>query len=309
VSAAGERSVRPLELLNRPMLDEDIAAVASDPWALALRRLVAEYREQGLVVANGALRYSNILEGPAQMLTCHPYRQWEYASLFRVLGDSLDGRTFLDVGGAGSPLPCLLAENGARGVALDLEPLLVELSNHVSRVRGLDLRAEVADAVTLSGRSAEFDVVVCISVLEHVPPADRPRLLRNAFRMLKSGGLLFLTFDYGTHVAGDRARGTSWTTLDESLPDIAPLCEALEHTGFVFVGNDPRELPDEVLAQRAAPHHTAVTHRLALNRRPFDARTPWVEVGRYVARRLGLGRCPPTRYARHNFFRLFARRE
>jgi 2-polyprenyl-3-methyl-5-hydroxy-6-metoxy-1,4-benzoquinol methylase len=303
--------VKPFDSLNRPMFEEDVEWVISDPWAHRLRRLVAEYREQGLAVVNGALAYSNLLEGPAQMLTCHPYRQWEYASLFRVLGDSLDGRTFLDVGGAGSPLPCLLAENGARGVALDLQPLLVELSNHISHVRGLDLKAEVADAVTLSGRSAEFDVVICISVLEHVPPANRQRLLRNVSRTLKPGGLLYLTFDYGTYVAGDlpRTRDTRRTGLDESLSDVTPLCEALEETGFVFVGNDPRELPREVLALKAAPHHAVIAHRLALNRPPFDAGTPWPQVGRYLARRLGLGRRPRTRYARHNFFRLFACKE
>jgi SAM-dependent methyltransferase len=288
------------ELLNRPMLDEDLALVASHPWTRALRRLVAEYREQGLAVVNGGLAYSNLLEGPAQMLTGHPYRLWEYTSLFGVVGDSFDGRRFLDIGGAASPLPCLLAEHGGRVLAIEREPLLVSLSDHISRVRSLDLRAEVADAGTFSGGTGAFDVVTCVSVIEHVPRGACPRLFRNIARMLVPGGLCYLTFDYGTH--DGRA--------DQSIPEIAPLGRALEEAGLRFVGNDPRELPDEVLALRSAPRHAAVAQRMRLNRRPFDADTPWPEVGRYLVRRLlGLGRHPPTRYARHNFFRLFLARE
>jgi len=49
---------------------------------------------------------------------------------------------------------------------------------------------------------------------------------------------------------------------------------------------------------------------MALNRRPFDAETPWPEVVRYLGRRLlGIGRRTVTRYARHNFFRLFVIRK
>lgn len=302
--------MNPFDLLNRPMLEDDLAAVATDPWTRALRRLAAEYRQQGLVVANGELLYSNLLEGAAQVLTCHPYRLWEYVSLFQVLGDSFDRRRFLDVGGAGSILPCLLAEHGGRGVALELQPLLVALSRQVSRVQGVDLHAEVADAATVAGHEAEFDFATCVSVLEHVPPAERPRLLRNVHRMLRPRGFLYLTFDYGTHVAAkdDQPPAGRPATLDESLTDIAPLCASLEEAGFVFIENDPRELPAQVLARKSAPRHAAVARRMALNRPPFDAETPWSEIGRYLARRLGLGRRRTTRYARHNFFRLFVRK-
>jgi 2-polyprenyl-3-methyl-5-hydroxy-6-metoxy-1,4-benzoquinol methylase len=293
------------------MLEGDLVVVASHPWARAARRLAADYRKKGLAVANGDLRFSNLLEGPAQMLTGHPYRLWEYVSLFRVLEDPFEGRRLLDVGGAGSILPCLLAEHGAKVVSLDLQPLLVGLTNHVARVQGIDLCAEVADAVTVTGRDGEFDVVTCVSVLEHVPPPEHPRLLQNLSRMLKPGGVLYLTFDYGTYVATTsyRSHETAETTPDESLPDVGPVCEGLEAAGLALMGNDPRELPAEVLALKAAPGHRGVAERMALNRPPFDAATRWSEVGRYVARRLGLGRRPETRFARHNFFRLFARKE
>jgi SAM-dependent methyltransferase len=302
----------PSRFLNRPMLERDLPEIGHDRWAGELRRLVAEYREQGLPLVNGDLAFSNLLEGPAQMLTCHPYRLWEYSSLFKVLGEPHGGSTFLDVGGAASPLPFLLAEHGARGVTLDLQPLLVCLSNHVSQVRGLDLRAEVADAAAGIGGDAEFDFATCVSVIEHVPRDRRSPLFRNIARAIKPGGFLYLTFDYGTYAVRDSRQGheSSSETIDESLSDLAPLCDDLRAAGLAFVENDPRQLPDEVIALKAAPHHAAVARRMVASRRPFDAETAWLEIGRYVGRRLlGLGRRPATRYARHNFFRLFLTRE
>jgi SAM-dependent methyltransferase len=304
--------VDPSQLLNRPMLERDLGEVAVDPWAAALRRLVAEYRELALPLANGELAYCNLLEGPAQLLTCHPYRLWEYASLFKALGEELRARRFLDVGGAASPLPFLLAEHGAQGLALELQPLLVALSNHVSARRGLDLRAELSGAVAEVGHPEAFDFATCVSVLEHVPAAERPQLLQSVARALKPGGLLYLTFDYGSYVAPSAypQHAGAGAGLDESLSDLAPLCAALTQAGFAFLGNDPRQLPGELLALKAAPRHLAMARRMALNRRPFDAETPWPEVVRYLGRRLlGVGRRTVTRYARHNFFRLFVTRK
>jgi SAM-dependent methyltransferase len=194
-------------------------------------------------------------------------------------------------------------------VALERQPLLVELCNHAARARGLDLRAEDVDATTGIGPEGGFDLAACISVVEHVPPAERRSLLRNAARALRPGGLLYLTFDYGTHVARAPYGQGPADSPDEALADLEPLCATLLEGGLSFVENDPRELPEEVRARKTAPGHVATARRMALNRPPYDAETPWSEVGRYLGRRLlGLGRTPPTRYASHNFFRLFLRR-
>ena len=96
---------------------------------------------------NGSFAFSNMAEGDAQILTCSPYRLWEYTSLFRVLnGASPRGLRFLDIGGAGSPLPFFLAERGLVGEAVDLQPMLVAVCNHVAAVRKLPLHAAVATA-------------------------------------------------------------------------------------------------------------------------------------------------------------------
>ena len=42
---------------------------------------------------------------------------------------------------------------------------------------------------------AEFDAVMCIDALEHVPPEDWPRVLANLARAVRPGGPLYLTVE------------------------------------------------------------------------------------------------------------------
>lgn len=295
-----------LELLNRPMLPGDVAALAADPWAAKVRRLARDYAQQGLPVLNGSFLHSNLREGPAQCLTCNPYRLWEYSSLLGFLAKSGGKKRFLDAGGAGSPLPYVLAEHGHEGVALDLQPWLVSLCRHVAAARQLPLQAVTGDITgQADAPGAPFDLVACVSVIEHVPEPKRPRALANLRSLLMPGGLLYLTFDYGDYQTAGAGPGCSFT---EAVRDVEPLFEAVEAAGFQFAGNDPRALPADVLAHRAAPAHTETLRGHLLNLGPVDGRTPWRTLAGYLARRLGLWNPSASgRYARHNFFRLFLR--
>jgi SAM-dependent methyltransferase len=296
-------------LLNRPMLPADLEAVRRSPWAKALRDLVREYRAQALPVMNGGFAYSNLVEGPGQMLTCNPYRLWEYASLFEVLEDG-PPRRFVDVGGAASPLSFLLAERGHPGLAVDLQPLLVQLCDHVAAVRGLPLEAATGDITRdFADRAGEFDLATLVSVLEHVPAHARPPLFAALRRLLRPGGLLYLTFDYGGYVersASYRRRHDEPEAVSESVSDLDSLCRVLEEAGFRFVGDDPRALPAEVRARTASPDWRRVTRRYTLNTRAFDDSTPWSDLARYVVRRVArLPRVRASRFAEHNFFRMY----
>jgi len=51
------------------------------------------------------------------------------------------------------------------------------------------------DLTALPFRSSAFDVVTCVSVLEHMPPATRASGVRDMARVLKPGGRLVLTYD------------------------------------------------------------------------------------------------------------------
>ncbi len=73
-----------------------------------------------------------------------------------------------------------------------------------------------------------FDTIFCISVLEHLSPADQLASLREFHRTLKPDGLLVLTFDYPTvdlarfeadaEEAGYRFPGsTDWTRPEDAI--------------------------------------------------------------------------------------------
>jgi SAM-dependent methyltransferase len=296
-------------LLNRPMLQSDLAAIRRDPVAKGMRELVHAYRKGALPVLNGSLAYSNFAEGDAHSITCHEYRLWEYASLFKAIGSGRRVSRFVDIGGAGSVLSYYLAENGFRGVAIDLQPLLVALCNHVANVRNLPLQGLMGN-VTEGFRDLDeqFDVATCISVLEHVPADARPALFRRTWELLKPGGLLYLTFDYGNY----RERNTygqadgETTTAGASINDIFPLAAMIEDAGFRFLGDDPRLLPRDILALQSSPGAREFMWRYTTVSRPFDTATPWKEIGKYLIKRITkYKRALPSRFDQHNFFRLF----
>lgn len=302
-----------LQMLNRPLLHADLAALAANRHSAGLRALAQSYKQAGLPVMNGGFHYSNLMEGPGQMLTCLPYRLWEYSSVFALLDDGTPAgnRRFLDVGGAASPLVFYLAEQGYHGVTLDLQPLLVDLTSYVARVRGLPLEACVRDITAEGGWQNEFDFIVFVSVLEHIEPAVRIMALQRMYEALKPGGFLYMTFDYGTYIDHEtsyRKHLAEAGMTSGSIGDIGPLCQVAEQIGFRLAGNDPRALPREVLSLTAAPEHTRIARQRALNL-TIDGSTPWRELLKYTFKRaLGRSRVGGGRFSQHNFFRIFLRK-
>ena len=296
-------------LLNRPMLDSDLAEQASGRWPQAIRNLMREYREAALPVMNGSLAFSNLVEGPDRVLTCNPYRLWEYSSLFLELDRGRKCELFLDIGGAASALPFLLAENGFRGIAADLQPMLVAVCSHVASVRKLPLEARVADVTTdLSELAGKCDVVTFISVLEHIPAAARPLIMQRMYDLLRPGGLLYITFDYGTYTESDTYRFHEGRRMEgsRSVSSVEEFADVALAAGFRFVGNDPRELPAEVRALQSSPDHRRVIWRYTMNVGPVDAATSWGAIARYVIKRLfRYTSMTHSRFAKHNFFRAF----
>lgn len=117
-----------------------------------------------------------------------PLEPWRYHELARVAREPAAGDC-LDVS---SPklLASLLAREGAgRWVAIDL------LEQEIERWRGLDpgLDLRVADARRLPFADGSFDLVACVSVIEHVAGDGDAEAMAEMWRVLRPGGVLHLT--------------------------------------------------------------------------------------------------------------------
>jgi SAM-dependent methyltransferase len=96
---------------------------------------------------------------------------------------------------------------------------------------------------------ASFDAVLCLDMLEHIDPADRPRAIEELTRVLAPGGRLLVTFPSGAAAeqldrwlaaayAARHGNPHPWAAehLDLGLPDAAAVAAVARATGAaVFV--------------------------------------------------------------------------
>jgi cyclopropane fatty-acyl-phospholipid synthase-like methyltransferase len=120
--------------------------------------------------------------------------QWHYHGLdaIRAAADQLAlGPTsrVLDIGsGVGGPARYLAHTIGCRVTALELQPKLNAIAVDLTQRSGLSERVThvLGDALAYPFADAEFDAVVSLLAILHIP--DRPRLFERLARALRSGG-------------------------------------------------------------------------------------------------------------------------
>ncbi|MEO1009172.1 MAG: class I SAM-dependent methyltransferase [Planctomycetota bacterium] len=138
------------------------------------------------------------------------HKMWEYSRGLALTAASGPTRSpggplhVLDVGGA-MTLPILyLASLGDRVVCLDIDPTMTEQSNAAAARQGLDLHARMDNlgevdpsAADLGAPESGFDRVYCFSVIEHILPPQQERVASRMGRLVRPGGMLCVTFDFG----------------------------------------------------------------------------------------------------------------
>lgn len=142
-------------------------------------------------------------------------KMWEYArGMSCVLGAakakdnagaqrSAEKISVLDFGG-GATLPVFwLAERGAEMLCLDVDAGLAEHTNRMAAQRGWKLRATTHDLTREAAPAewGEFDAVISFSVLEHIPLELQEVALGRLAGLLRPGGVMAITFDYGSEAA------------------------------------------------------------------------------------------------------------
>ena len=139
-------------------------------------------------------------------------RPIEYAFVFKAIRE-LSPRSVLDVGTGDTALPSLIRSCG---------PIVTATDNVVDYwPKGMFNRHYhvIDDDITSSRLSERFDLVVCVSVLEHIRKHDAA--VRCMFSLLNEGGHLALTFPYNER---------------EYVPDVYRLEGAGYGRDFPFIG-------------------------------------------------------------------------
>lgn len=128
-------------------------------------------------------------------------RSLEYPWVVEFSGD-VAGKRVIDLGAGVSPVPLVLADRGADVTTVDYMPADSRQLDTRDEWGFLDystIRSTITsingDATKVELDRAGYDVVMSISVIEHMPAEVRRRVLARAAEWVRPGGRLVLTID------------------------------------------------------------------------------------------------------------------
>lgn len=171
----------------------------------------------------------------------HAEKNWDYAAALSIIEhEASKGAKILDAGGMDySPLVDALYLRGYR----NLRVLNPSFDNDFERA---SIKYDVGDATDTDYEDETFDVITCLSVIEH--GVNDKQFLEESYRILKEGGKLIISTDYwryGIDTEGKRAYGTEVRVYDED--GIRELVETAENIGFQKTGEIDYEVDEKVV--------------------------------------------------------------
>lgn len=141
-------------------------------------------------------------ECPTDWIALPSQRRWEYETAVRML-DQPAGARVLDAGGGGGYMSYILS--GSHDVTFnDRHDCYKQPAAPVQKIIG--------SFFTLPEIGQLFDAIMCISVLEHVPPQHRAAWFDKAKKLLRPGGVAAFTFEWHPTEVFDIGDGLTLTT-------------------------------------------------------------------------------------------------
>lgn len=183
----------------------DLRAPGVAGWARALRRFAFRLGVEGTPFAvNGILR---------RRFSVQRHKLWEYARGAAAFlpgagcmppaetepGQSRAALRVLDFGGAATLPVFFFAAQGCEVECLDIDGALANWTNHVADAHGWRLHASTHNLVDIVAPAywQPFDAVISASVLEHIPKPSQTVVVQRLGALLRPGGVMALSFDYG----------------------------------------------------------------------------------------------------------------
>ncbi|MFO1162070.1 MAG: bifunctional 2-polyprenyl-6-hydroxyphenol methylase/3-demethylubiquinol 3-O-methyltransferase UbiG [Reyranellaceae bacterium] len=106
-------------------------------------------------------------------------------------GTPLAGLSLIDIGCGGGLLSEPMRRMGANVTGIDAGSSNIRVASLHAEKQELAIDYRQATAESLAGSGAQFDIVLALEIVEHV--ADAALFLRSCCRLMKPGGLLFLS--------------------------------------------------------------------------------------------------------------------
>lgn len=193
-------------------------------------------------------------------------RIWEYPWVWFQLGP-LKGRglTVLDVGSERSPFPWFLATQGFNLIVSDVTADYWRVWQEACRHLEVTARKRILDVQEIDLPTAGVDIYLSASVIEHVQ--NKGRVIAEAARVLKPGGLLIMTFDIcepDMEMTFPEWNGRALTMTE--FDDLFANSNWFE-PGLPELLWNTNDIPDYLAWNRTtAPHHNYVTAAAAVRR-------------------------------------------
>lgn len=174
-------------------------------------------------------------------LHANPPKNWDMSKVFILLENSSRNAMILDIGCGGGHTLRLLERMKFKNVfGIDLYPLdsghettvylKDKFMSYFYKIRdGVRYRVLRGDGVETKFKDNCFDVITSISVIEHGVPLDA--FFRECNRLLKKGGILFLTTDYSYKKI---ETNTDWTIFNED--GVNSIVTIAKDHGFILDG-------------------------------------------------------------------------
>jgi len=176
--------------INKTYEDDDLLAPEVRETARRLSRYARRLFLRGIPFAvNGVLR---------RRFYVRKFKMWEYARGLAYAGIK-PGMRILDFGG-GATLPVFyLAELGCEVLSVDINQRFIDYTNAFASRRKIRLSASSRNLIEspVPPEWGQFDRILSFCVIEHLPKHAQIPMMKTLAGLLRSGGMLVITFDFG----------------------------------------------------------------------------------------------------------------
>ena len=164
-------------------------------------------------------------------------------------------RKVLDLGCGLGRWSVTLARTGFQVKAVDISSEAIKKVQTWAKKEDLSIETQVVAGQELDSGNNSFDVIICNSVLDHMPLSEAQKVMLSLERILKPGGIAYISFDglekedqkeyvllkdeTRRYVSGKR-KGMLWRFYSDE--EIKGLCKKMKMLEFRIRKNGKREV-------------------------------------------------------------------